>query len=248
VVADLEKTVQDFLDRQVAKYKQPCFDSSLFISKLNNEICRGIKRAVIFDWLWDKARNGDFTVFISAVTLAEVYKQKTRNGKPPNKLPASQNDEFLELIEEEFVEVIEVNRVSGLLANQLCRNYDIFPNDGMQLACAVSAKCDVFIAWDRPLIGKKHDEIRIEEPCIYAPNMFDRQLQIATPDEIKEYEERQAKANKNANKSVRTKLRGSGGGFIKDTARTKGKSGQAKPEIPNQKANGGTPKIKRSET
>ncbi len=186
-MTDLQKKVEEYLNRKIEKYKQACFDSSLFISKLNNEICRGIKRDIVFDLLWDKARNGEFTVFISALTLAEVYKEKTRAGNPPVKITSFQNEAFFELIEENFVEVIEINRRTGLLANNLCCMYDLFPQDGIQLASAIEAKCDTFIAWDDKLVGKTHDDIRIEEPFAYNPTMFDRELQIATPQEIEKY-------------------------------------------------------------
>lgn len=213
-MADLQKTVEEYLNRKIEKYKNPCFDSSLFISKLNNDICRGIKRDVVFDLLWEKARKGEFTVFISAFTLAEVYKEKTRDGNSPVRIAGFQNEAFFDLIEEDFVEVIEINRKTGLLANYLCCKYDLFPQDGIQLACAIEAECDAFIAWDDKLVKKKHDDIRIEEPFAYNPTLFDRDLIVAKPEEIEKYET-ERKAQIAAAQNGKSEFRGGDGKLAK---------------------------------
>lgn len=190
----------------IDKYKQPCFDSTVFIGKLKEEICKGIKRHTIFDWLWQKAQNGEFKVFISAITLAEVYKPKLI-GTPTEKTKSSHIDLFLELIEEDFVEVIEVSRKTGLLANTLCRNYDLKPADALIIACSIEAKCDVVVCWDKPMIGKNLAGIRIEEPCIYTPDLFTAGTEKATPQEIETYEKKNGiyippAANKSTGKPV----------------------------------------------
>lgn len=135
-------------------YKKPCFDSSVFIGGLGDgEICRGIKRKVVFDWLWQKAKDGAFEVYISSITLAEVYKTK-RNTERATASPVL--DEFLERIEEQFVKVIGVDRQTGSDAHALCRRFaasKLWPNDAIHLACALAAGCDVLIAWDRPVVG-----------------------------------------------------------------------------------------------
>ncbi len=68
----------------MAKYKRPCFDSSTFFGGINDEIINGVKRGVAFRYLWQRAKAGDFKVFISALTLAEVYKTKRHStpGQP----------------------------------------------------------------------------------------------------------------------------------------------------------------------
>ena len=99
-------------------------------------------------------------------------------------------DEFLELIEERFVKVIEVHRQTGLDAHALCRKYasnKLWPNDAIHLACALQAGCDILIAWDRPVVGITHNDIRIEEPAIFEKDMLPA-IEIATPEEIAEYE------------------------------------------------------------
>jgi predicted nucleic acid-binding protein len=169
----------------VSKYKRPCLDSSVFIGGLNGEICNGIKRRVVLDYILEKARTGEFKVFISALTIAEVYKTRKRAKSGDKQL-----DEMLEVINEPFVEVIEVDREVGVRAHKLCRKYTLqklYPNDAIHLACALRAKCDVLLAWDTPLTAVTHPDIRIEEPRIYDRTLF-TENENATAEEITAYE------------------------------------------------------------
>jgi predicted nucleic acid-binding protein len=167
------------------RYKRPCFDSSVFVGGIRNEIANGIKRGVVFRFLWDKAKAGGFPVFVSAIALAEVYKIK---AKPRPESAAL--DEFLECLNEPFVQIIEVDREIGLKAHALCREYSpqkLLPNDAVHLACALRAKCDYLLAWDTPLRAVSHPEILIEEPIVYDRVLF-AESENATADEIKAYE------------------------------------------------------------
>lgn len=191
-------------------YRRPCFDSSFFIGGLHEEICKSVKRGVVFQWLWNEAKTGRFEkVLVSALTLAEVYKTKLRTGEPAVVTPTENLDEFLELIEEEFVEVIEIDRNIGLSAHALCRKYNLYPGDGIQVACAISAHCDVFFAWDRPLLHRI-TEIPVVEPSIYRRDLLTPN-EIATEEEIREYEER----NKpKASVARPAEVRGGGNGLV----------------------------------
>jgi predicted nucleic acid-binding protein len=168
-----------------ARYKKPCFDSSVFIAGLRGgEICGGIKRGVVFSFLWERAKAGEFPVFISAVALAEVYKKKSRVVAGSAIL-----DEFLECVDEPFVHVIEVDREIGLKAHALCRKYSaqrLYPNDAMHLACALRAECDYLLAWDGPLTSIVHPDIIIEEPTIFDKTLF-TENEHATAEEVKTY-------------------------------------------------------------
>jgi predicted nucleic acid-binding protein len=171
------------------KYKRPCLDSAIFIGGLVGEIAKDIKRDVVFDFLWQEAKAGKFKVFISALALAEVYKKKSAI-KPGDAVL----DEFLVYINEPFVEVIEVDREVGIQAHSLCRRYAsarLFPNDAIHLACALRAECDFLLTWDTPLLDVTHPDILIEEPVIYSKTLF-TVSEIATPEEIKAYSEKQA--------------------------------------------------------
>ena len=78
------------------KYKRPCLDSSVFIAGIGTgEICNGIKRHVVFQFIWERAKAGEFPIFISAIALAEVYKKRRKMTSGDKAL-----DEFLEYINE----------------------------------------------------------------------------------------------------------------------------------------------------
>jgi len=170
------------------KYHKPCLDSSVFIGGLNGEIVNKIKRRVVLDYLWEKAKAGEFSaVYISAYVIAETYKKK-------GQLKANDMvyDEFLEFINESFVRVIELDRETALQAHELCRQYagkGLMPSDAVHLASALRAGCDVLWAWDGPLTTITHPDIQIEEPYIYE-RMFFTKSEIATPEEIEAYEQK----------------------------------------------------------
>jgi predicted nucleic acid-binding protein len=182
------------------RYKRLCLDSSVFIGNLFHEICRGIKRDVIFRYIWDKAKAGEFRIFISAITIAEVYKTKKQHIPDEQQL-----DEFLELIAEPFVEIVEVDRETAIKAHKLCRKYrdnKLMPNDAVQLACAIQAKCDVLLAWDAGLNSVQYSGIEIKEPEIYDRTLF-TETEFATAQEIDDYDKTVAKNKKFREKAAK---------------------------------------------
>ena len=129
------------------------------------------------------------------MALAEVYKKK--RFKTPI---GEQLDEFLELANEAYFEIIEVDREIGIEAHKLCRehaDFGLMPSDAVHLACAIRAGCDVLLTWDRPLASITHKKIRIEEPTILQAGIF-QESHIATQDEIEAY-----LARKNAEAAAR---------------------------------------------
>ena len=155
------------------RYSKPCLDASVFIGGLDREICNRVRRGVVFDHIWRQATAGNFTVYISAIAIAEVFKKRHRQCGLDH---VKNMDEFLKKIDEPFVEVIEVDREIALEANELCRvhgNRGLRPNDALHLASARRASCDVLLAWDSPLVGVGvANGVRIEEPAIYDRDMF----------------------------------------------------------------------------
>ncbi len=171
-------------------FKKPCLDSSVFIAGIEGEIVDGIKRDVIFRSIWAAAKAGQFKLYMSAIAIAEVYKMKYREMPSSGTLV-----EFIELINEPFVTVIEVDRETALHAHHLCQEYandGLMPNDAMHLACALRAGCDYLLAWDRPLGYVNHPSILIKEPFIGSYGMFE-DSEIATPEEIKAHQDLLAK-------------------------------------------------------
>ena len=143
------------------QYKKPYFDSSVFIAWIRGEIINGINRKQIADHILTLAENGEFKIHSSSFTLAEVHKKRNHE-----KLTTEQDENIILFFEQEFIEVIDVDRLIGEEANRLCRQYGLLPADAIHLASALRAGCDVLLAWDDRVTKVSHSDIRIEEPQI----------------------------------------------------------------------------------
>jgi predicted nucleic acid-binding protein len=147
------------------QYQRPYIDTSVFLGWKNREVINGTDRYAIFQHIWQKAEAGEFKIFISPLVIAETFKLRHQSHTQP--LPTI--TDLLQDFEREFVESIEIDREIGMESNALCRRFaanKLYPNDAVHLACALRAKCDVLLAWDRPLNSVAHPNIRIEEPEI----------------------------------------------------------------------------------
>jgi predicted nucleic acid-binding protein len=160
-------------------YKNPCFDSSVFLGGLNNEIVRYVKRGVVYRYLIDKAKDGEFKIHISTVAIAEVYRAKDLGMASGSVL-----DDFMSLLEDDLIETIEVDRTAAIIAHKLCRTHGgaLRPFDALHLACAQAAHCDYLLSWDGPLSKITHDSVLIKEPSIYERSLITESEQ-ATPEE-----------------------------------------------------------------
>lgn len=142
------------------QYKKPYLDSSVFIGWIKNEQEQG--RGRIGEHILKLAEAGTYQIYTAALTLAEVYKR--RKGRT---LTPEENGTILKYFENEFIQIIEVDRSIGEEANSLCRKYaGLWPNDAIHMACAKRAGCDVLLSWDDTLNGIKDFEVRMEEPQI----------------------------------------------------------------------------------
>lgn len=166
------------------KYRLPCLDSSVFIGGLKDEIKKRVKRGVVYRFLLERARAHEFRMRMSAVAIAEVYKKRGAST-----LSGTGLDDFLALLDEDLIDVIEVDRNTALQAHKLCREYGgrLRPMDAVHLACALSAKSEVLLAWDGPLTTIRRDDIRIEEPVVYDLDLFS-ETPVATAEEQAEYD------------------------------------------------------------
>ena len=156
----------------VEQYANPYIDSSVFIGWIHEEIIDGVDRRRIADHIITRAEKGEFQVFISALTLAEVHKKRGYE-----RLTEDEDEEILEFFENDFIEVIDVDRELGEQANRFCRAYGLSPADAIHLACALRAGCDVILSWDEELVAVKHPNIRCERPQMLG------QLPLPTGDE-----------------------------------------------------------------
>ena len=144
------------------QYQKPYLDASVFIAWIRGEVtAEGVDRGKTANHILTLAERGEFSVYTSTLTLAEVHKK--RRGPM---LAGGQDERILAYFEHDYVKLIDVDRRIGEEANGLCRKYGILPNDAVHLACALRAGCDVLLAWDPELTAVKHPGIRIEEPRI----------------------------------------------------------------------------------
>jgi predicted nucleic acid-binding protein len=141
------------------RYLKPCLDSSFFIAWLKGEVVKGVRRGDIGAHILSQAEADDFKIHTAAITLAEVHKLRSTPA-----LADDEDERILAYFEHDFIIIIDVDRGIGEQANRLCRQYGILPNDGIHLACALRAGCDVLLAWDDRFVKVKHPSIRLEEP------------------------------------------------------------------------------------
>lgn len=147
------------------RYKKPYFDSSVFLAWIKKEIVDQVDRRASADHILTRAENGNIIIVTSTLTLAEVH--KLRAGPiTPTKENGSLLKTFERYLEKDWIRLVDVDRKIGENANTFCRDFGIYPNDAIHLACALRAQCDYLLAWDDRFIKVTHPEIKIEEPQI----------------------------------------------------------------------------------
>ncbi len=153
---------------------RPYIDSSVWLGWKNREIVNGVDRFSVFQSIWEAAQRGEFKLFISAMTFAEVYKLRHESFTQPVQTVAQLLADF----EESFIEVVETDRDIGIQANVMCRQfaaYKLYPNDSIHLASALRVPCDYLLCYDRPLSSVTMPDIIIAEPeKVLAPAIQNR--------------------------------------------------------------------------
>jgi predicted nucleic acid-binding protein len=157
-------------------YKKPYIDSDVFIGVIKNEVVEETlpdgtriqtERGKIGSHVLTLAEQQHFPIYISPLTIAEVHKLKNKE-----KLTDDENENVLEFFENDFVNVVPIDRDDGEDANHLCRKYQaekLSPTDALHLACAIKAGCDVVLTWDADFGKVVCPYIRIERPVIWEP-------------------------------------------------------------------------------
>lgn len=148
----------------IDRYTNPYLDSSVFIAWIHKEKVDGVDRFQIANHIIKGAERGEYPIWISALTLAEVHKLP-RGGHPA--LTKEQDEMIIQFFQNEYFKVLPIDRDLGETANRFCREYSIHGNDALHLACALRAKCDALLVWDRPLVkAVKRNDIHVLEPQI----------------------------------------------------------------------------------
>jgi predicted nucleic acid-binding protein len=150
------------------QYKKPYLDSSVFIAWIKGEIIEGVDRKKIAEHILNQASRGEFQIYTSTLTLAEVH--KPRHG---TRLADDQDERILAYFEHDFFRLVDVDRNIAEQANRLCREHNIAPNDAIHVACALRAGCDVLLAWDDKLIKVKHPKLQLAEPQMLGQHEMD---------------------------------------------------------------------------
>jgi predicted nucleic acid-binding protein len=152
----------------VEQYQRPYLDSGVFIAWITGEVIKGVNRAEIAQHILILAQQGAFPIVTSSATLAEVHKER---GSPM--LTPDQDERVLAFYEHDFIRLVDVDRRIGEHANRLCRQYNLNPFDGIHVASAIRAECDVLLAWDEPMIKKGITEVRVEAPRMLGQARMD---------------------------------------------------------------------------
>lgn len=130
-------------------YRYPCLDSPVFIAWIKGEVIDGIDRKLIADQVFNLARRGVFRIVISSFVIAEVF--KPRHFSP---LTDTGSDNILAFFEQDFIDVVDVDRRVAEEAHRLARQYGITAPDAIMIATAIRAKADVILTWDDALIER----------------------------------------------------------------------------------------------
>jgi predicted nucleic acid-binding protein len=80
---------------------------------------------------------------------------------------------MLAFFEHDYIKLVDVDRRIGEQANGFCRQYSLYPNGAIHLACALRGGCDVLLAWDDRFVKVQHPTLRIEEPRILGQHLLE---------------------------------------------------------------------------
>jgi predicted nucleic acid-binding protein len=145
-------------------YRKPYFDASLFVAWIEGEVREAGDRSAIVDHIYRLARRGQFQIYTSSLTFAEVpgrTGQTTAEGEDDVFTQA-----FLAFMENEFFVVVDLDRSVGEEAHRLCHRYGLSPGHAVHLASADRAGCDVLLTWDPHLLGLDHPRVATEAPIM----------------------------------------------------------------------------------
>lgn len=120
------------------------FDTNLFIYLLEDSGERGARVSSIVERLSER---GD-DLLTSALTLAEVL------VKPASVGDTVWAERYEKLLNTPGVSVLSFDRSCARIYAQIRQDKSVKPPDAIQLACAASARCDLFITNDERLSRK----------------------------------------------------------------------------------------------
>jgi predicted nucleic acid-binding protein len=128
----------------IKQKKKIYWDACVWIAIANQEIGKAERCQVILD----HARQREFDIWTSSLTLAEVFKKKC-DGTVVF-LEDSKDLDFESFIAQDFLIEAQVDHDIGVLARRLLRQFPALkkPNDAIHLATAVMFNIDEFHTYD----------------------------------------------------------------------------------------------------
>lgn len=165
----------------MADTRRVYWDSNAWLGLINREASK--VRAL--EVLYEAAKKGEFEIWTSVIAFAEVYKMK-EDPSAPRSLE-EQNKIIAAVLEQQFVQLVEVNTIIGTKARALLQSHAILkkPYDAIHLASAAHWNLHALHTYDNenllPLDGlvKRRDghPLQICKPDYDADGpLFDRSL------------------------------------------------------------------------
>jgi len=133
------------------------FDSDAIIHFINGEPDAG----PVVGALMEEASAGQWTLVVSAVTMLEVTRQKSKPVDP------TKYAKIMSFFENPYVFVRELDILLAEKAQKLIYYYLwLHPNDAAHLAAAIDTGCEVFYTYDEELINRFDGEqgLRVQRP------------------------------------------------------------------------------------
>jgi len=127
-------------------------DSSVFLAHIKGErlvAFAGRSRVEITAAIFEAARNGQFKIYTSFFTLAEVRRIRGQAEALGDDEIDRVNSLFQEFLEHDYIYAIEVNREIAEKAQSLGARFNLTPTDAVHMASAIVAGCSMAFAWDK---------------------------------------------------------------------------------------------------
>ena len=129
-------------------FRKPYVDSSVFFAIIKREAIpcsSGLMRWEVAERILSDAEQGQYRLYTSAITLAEVRRIKGRNIA----LTLYELEIVSKFFRNEYIRVAAVTREIAEKAQFLGAQYGILPMDAIHLATAIYLQCDVLLVWDK---------------------------------------------------------------------------------------------------
>jgi hypothetical protein len=143
-----------------SKQYRVAWDSCCFIHRMQ----RTANHIKVLEQITYAAESGTVIIVCSAMAIAEVVKIDA--GEKP--LTPKQAKQIKAFFENDFIDLVAIDRFVGEMASDFVRGYGIKPPDAVHIASAIIAQVPVFQTYDDKLLNKngKIPGVSIERPTI----------------------------------------------------------------------------------